>query len=112
MSFQDIPPKRRWPRSQKFALSEKGKEAEAAYRQEIAASRAQEGRGRDSFDAARKAWAQRFAIQPDDGLYLCEAAGDPKNLQELTEALEACGKSRTDALAALDRLVDGGLFNV
>lgn len=112
MSLQDIPPKRRWPRSQKFALTEKGREAEVAYREEIRASRDQAGRGRDSFDAARAAWAERFAIQPDDGLYLCEAAGDPKNLQELTDALEACGKSRSDALAALSRLVDQGLFSV
>ncbi len=108
MMFQDSPSKRRWPRSQRFTLSSKGDEAETKYRAVIVASRAQEGRS--SFDAARTAWAESFRVQPDDGLYLGEARGGPIKLEQLVAALETCGKTRKDALAALERLLDAGLL--
>src|SRR5687768_17842780 len=45
-------PKSRWPRSQRFALSAKGVEAEAAYRASVAAVTGVGGRA--GFDADRK----------------------------------------------------------
>jgi hypothetical protein len=107
--LQDPSPRRRWPRSQLFSLSAKGTDAEARYRTTIIASRAQEGRA--SFDAARSAWAAAFRVQPDDGLYLGEARSGPIKLEQLVEALETCGKTRKDAVAALERLVDAELLS-
>jgi len=42
--LQDPSPRRRWPRSQRFALTDKGRDAEASYRSSIVSSRSQEGR--------------------------------------------------------------------
>ncbi len=99
---------RRWRRAQPFSLSELGIGAEAAYRSTIVAARATEGRA--SFDAARTAWAQAFRVEPDDGLYLAELRQGPTTLERLVDALETCGKTRKDALAALERLFDAGLI--
>ncbi len=99
--------KRRWPRSQRFSLSQLGIDAEAAYRSAIVAARAEEGRA--AFDAARTAWAEGLQAQPDDGLYLGEIRQAAMNLQQIVDALETCGKTRTDALKALERLEDLGL---
>src|SRR6516165_8893588 len=71
--LQDASPRRRWPRSQRFALTDKGRDAEASYRSTIVSSRTQEGRA--SFDAARSTWAESFRLLPDDGLYLGEVVG-------------------------------------
>ena len=106
--LQDPSPRRRWPRSQRFTLTEKGNEAEASYRSTIVASRTQEGRA--SFDAARTAWAGAFALEPDDGLYLGEIRRGPLTLEQIVSALETCDKTRKDALAALERLFDAGLI--
>lgn len=106
--LEDRPPRQRWPRSQRFSLSETGRAAEAAYRATIVAARAQEGRA--SYDAARTAWATAHGIEPDDGLYLGELASGPKTLQQLAEALETCGKTRDDARPALGRIFDAGLI--
>jgi len=54
--LRDPSPRRRWPRSQRFALTDKGRDAEASYRSSIVSSRSQEGRA--SFDAARSTWAE------------------------------------------------------
>lgn len=108
-SLRDPSPKRRWPRSERFTLSAKGDEAETAYRSTIVASRAQEGRA--SYDAARAAWAASFRVEPDDGLYLGEIRSGPTSLERLVEALETCGKTRKEALAALERLFDAGLIS-
>jgi hypothetical protein len=107
--LRDAPARLRWPRSQRFRLSEAGDAAEAAYRQTIIASRAQEGRA--SFDAARTAWAEAFRIQPDDGLYLAEVGRTGMTLADLVSALETCGKSRKDAMEALERLMEVGLIS-
>lgn len=106
--LQDPPPKRRWPRSQQFTLTDRGSEAEAAYRSTIVASRTQQGRA--SFDAARSAWAESFHLQPDDGLYLGEVRGGPVSLERIVEALDTCGKTRNDAFAAMERLFGAGLI--
>jgi len=104
----DVAPRRmRWPRSQRFVLTESGVVAEAAYRSTIVASRAQAGR--ESFDDARREWATRFALQVDDGLCLCELHAGSKTASEIVEALDTCGQSRTDTIAALERLWTAGL---
>ncbi len=107
--LQDPSPRRRWPRSQRFTLTDKGRGAEESYRSTIVSSRTQEGRA--SFDAARSTWAEFFRIQPDDGLYLGEVGGGPIKLEQIVEALEACGKTRKDALTALERLFDAGFIS-
>lgn len=107
--FGDRPPPMRWPRAQRFTLSTRGTEAEASYRELIVASRAHEGRA--SFDAARAAWAGTYSLQVDDGLYLAEVRPGPVNLTQIVAALETCGKTRTDALTAIGRLVDAGLVS-
>jgi hypothetical protein len=66
VTLDERPPKLRWPRAHKFALSERGRAVEAEYRTDIVASR--DSPGRASFDAARQAWAAKHGIQPDDGL--------------------------------------------
>lgn len=102
--LSEKPQKRRWPRSQRFVLSAKGTEAEAEYRSLIVASRAQSGRA--SYDSARTAWATKWGIQPDDGVYLGQLTGGPAKVEEIVPALEDCGKTRKDCLDALDRLLD------
>ena len=106
--IEDRPPRRRWPRNQRFSLSESGRAAESSYRSEIVASRARQGR--EAYEAARAAWAAPRGLQPDDGLYLGELTGHPKNLHEVADAVEACGKSREDTRLALDRLLDAPLI--
>jgi hypothetical protein len=108
--LDDLPTqKRRWPRSQQFTLSPLGSEAEASYRATIVASRTESGRA--SFDAARMAWATSFRVEPDDGIYLGEVAAGPLRLEKIVAALEACGKTRKDAQAAIERLFDAGLMS-
>ena len=106
--IDDRPPRARWPRNQRFTLSPTGIAAELAYRTEIVASRAREGRA--SYDSARAAWATAHGIEPDDGLYLGELTGKPKNVQEVATAVESCGKSRHDALSAMERMFDARLI--
>jgi hypothetical protein len=89
-------------------LSTTGTEAELSYRELIVASRAQAGRA--SFDAARASWAGTYRLQADDGLYLAEVAPGGVNLTQIIAALEACGKTRPDAIAAMERLLDAGLI--
>ncbi len=107
--LDDRPAKRRWPRSQKFILSEKGITAEADYRAVIVTSRSNDAGARESFDAARTGWARTWGVETDDGLYLCEVSSGPKTLEQLVTALESCDKTKTDALAALGRTFDAGL---
>jgi hypothetical protein len=99
----------RWPRSQKFSLSDQGTRAEQDYREVIAAARADAGRA--SFDAARKQWAGALQVEPDDGMYLGELRSGPRTLDELWRALETCGQTRTDLKAAIRRLTAVGLVD-
>jgi hypothetical protein len=92
-------------------LSARGQQAELSYRDQIVSSRNEPGRGRDSFDAARAAWAQTHGLSADDGLYLAEVAKGPITLSELVASLETCGKNRLDAIAALERLSDAGMVS-
>ena len=47
----------------------------------------------------------------DDGLYLGEVGGGPVGLEQIVESLQSCGKTRKDALTALERLLDAGLIS-
>lgn len=105
--MEDRPPKRRWPRTQRFVLTERGTAAAQAYMDDIVASRSAEGR--PSYDAARTKWADDWKVQPNDGLYVAEIKGGPIRLEHILESLESCGETRKDALAALERLLDAGL---
>ena len=105
--FQHDRTRSRWARTDRFALSSAGEEAEAAYRQGVVASR--DEAGRSSYDAARAEWARVYSLEPDDGVYLAELRDNPRKMGDLVEALEACGKNRDDAIRALHRLVDAGL---
>ena len=71
---------------------------------------AREQGGRVAFDAARKTWAESLKVQPDDGLFLGEVRNGPSALDQVVAALEGCGKTKTDAIEALERLVDAGLI--
>jgi hypothetical protein len=109
VTLDERPPKLRWPRSHRFALSERGRTAELEYREKIVTARAEPGRA--SFDAARTAWAASHGLNVDDGLYLAELAGGPVTLPQIVAALETCGKNRVDAIAALERLADAGMIS-
>ncbi len=107
MSFLDKPPRLAWPRGQRFVLTPQGSQVESDYREKIVASRV--ASGRESFDTARTAWASTHRLQPDDGLYLAELAKGPVNLTQVVDSLFDCGKSKSDAITALKRLIESGL---
>jgi hypothetical protein len=97
---------KRWPRGQKFALSARGVEAEAAYREAIAAARSS---GRSNLEEAQRAWAAPFAVQPHDGVVLSELRAGKKSIADVARALEDCGTSQAEVKAAIDRLTDATL---
>jgi len=99
--------RRGWARFQRFELTEPGLAAEAAYRATIVESRARSGRA--SFDEAREGWKQQFGVLADDAMFLGEIAAGARTSADLVTALEVCGKTRSDVLAALERLAEAGL---
>lgn len=101
-------PGKRWPRSQRFQLTDKGVEAEASYRAMLVENRATSN-GRPSFDAARAAWATPLALEPSDGLYLGELHEAPRTIEDMVQALELCGTVRREVREAVNRLTDLGL---
>lgn len=109
LSLYDRPARLSWPRTHKFSLSPEGVEAESSYRECVVVSRAENGRA--SFDAARTLWAEKLSLDVDDGLYLAEIGNGPVNLAKIIEALDACGKSRADAIRALERLMARGMVS-
>lgn len=108
MTLDETPRRLRWPRSHRFVLSESGRAAELEYRADIVAARS--APGRQSFDAARAAWAAKHGLSVDDGLYLGELAREPSTLAQVVAALESSGKNRADAIAAFDRLADANML--
>lgn len=100
----------KWARTDRFALGPAGVDAEAAYRASVVASRHEAGRA--SYDAARAEWARQFSLEPDDGVYLGELRDGPAKVSDIVEALESCGKTRDEALGALNRLVEAGFVVV
>ena len=102
-------PGKRWPRSQKFKLSDKGAQAEASYREMIV--KQQTGTGRASFDAARALWAEPLQLQPNDGLFLAELHTGPRTMDELIRALDECGTTRREVKEAVDRMTSIGMID-
>jgi hypothetical protein len=100
--------RRRWTRTQRFALTEAGLAAEADFRATIAESRAHAGRA--SFDEAREAWGRQFGVPADDATFLSELRGGACSSAALVAALDVCGKTREDVLAGLERLAEAGLI--
>ena len=97
---------RRWPRGQRFSLSPLGVESAVAYRQAVAGARAQ---GRDSLEAAERAWGEPRGLAPGDGVVLCQIEPGRRSLADLHRALEDCGTTAAEVKAAVDRLADAGL---
>jgi hypothetical protein len=97
---------KRWPRGQKFAMSERGSSAESAYRDAGQTARAQ---GRAALDAAQRAWAEPLQVDPIDGVVLGELRGGKRSIAEIARTLEDCGMTAAEVKTAIDRLTDAGL---
>jgi len=97
---------KRWPRGQKFVLSNAGLEAEVSHREAVAAARSS---GRSALDAALVAWAAPLGVAPIDGVVLVELRSGKKGLNELGRALEATGLEPAELKASVDRLFVAGL---
>ena len=97
---------KRWPRGQKFGLSARGVEADAAYRAAVAAARAS---GRNALESAEREWAQPLGLLPGDGVVLGELRSGRHSIADLARDLEDCGVSAGDVKAAVDRLCDAQL---
>ncbi len=97
----------RWPRSQKFRLSVIGTEAEANYQAAIKSSH--DRGGREAFNQAVATWAAPLGVQPGDGVYLSELRISIQTLTELVECLDPCGTTKSEASAALERLLSAKL---
>ncbi len=93
---------KRWPRGQKFTLTEAGRLAEVAHREVVNGARSS---GRSALDAALVAWAGPLGLEPRDGVVLQELAGKKRGLNELGEALADAGVSAPEVKASVDRLV-------
>ncbi len=65
--------------------------------------------GRDALDRAAVSWAAERGVLPRDAVYLSELKATPKTLPEILEALSDCGATKTEAKAAIDRLVGSKL---
>jgi hypothetical protein len=108
-NMQDFPEKRKWTPTQCFAISPRGREAEAAYRYAVEKKKAFDARG--GSESGRAAWARTFGIEPDDGAFLKTVLSKPLNFDGMLGAV-AGGKSRQDVLAAVGRLIQAGLIQV
>lgn len=97
----------RWPRMQRFQLSAIGTEAEAAYQAAVKSSHNRGGR--EAFDQAVATWAAPLGVQPGDGVFLSELRISVQTLTELVECLVSCGTTKSEATAALDRLLSAKL---
>lgn len=99
---------RRWPRSERFELSETGQKAAKAYLDTIVASRAEEGRR--AFDEARKRWSDEFGVGEEDALCMREMVAGATTLVDLVEQLDGCGPDRKQVKEALERMLEKGLI--
>jgi len=97
---------KRWPRGQKFTLSEAGLAAEALHREAVSQARAS---GRSALDSALAGWSSPLGIAPGDGVVLVELRAGKKGLNELGRALEATGLEPAELKASVDRLFVAGL---
>jgi hypothetical protein len=102
---EKTPAAKRWPRGQKFTISETGAEVETSYRSVVAGARSS---GRASLDAALVGWATPRGLSPGDGVVLSELKGKRIGLPDLCRNLEATGIPPDEVRAALGRLVTAG----
>lgn len=100
---------RRWPRSERFELSESGRKAAQSYLDMIVASRAEEGRR--AFDEARKRWSDEFGVSAEDALCMREMVSGATTLVALVEQLDGCGPDRKQVKEALERMLEKGLIS-
>ena len=100
---------KRWPRGQKFALSDAGVLAEAGHREAVNAARAS---GRSALASALGAWSSPLGIAPGDGVVLVELRAGKKGLNDLAKALEGTGLEPAELKATVDRLFVAGLVAV
>lgn len=99
---------KRWPRGQKFALSERGIVAEASYRDVVAAARSS---GRSALELAQQQWAVPLGVAPQDGVLLAQLRGGKRSIAEVARLLEDCGTTAADVKSAIDRLTDALLVD-
>jgi hypothetical protein len=97
---------KRWPRGQRFNLSARGVEAEAACRAAVQEARAQ---GRAALEAAQRGWAAPLGVAPGDGVVLAELRPGRKSIADVSHALETSGMGATEVKETIDRLVDAGM---
>jgi hypothetical protein len=97
---------KRWPRGQKFSLSQNGIAAEAAYREVVVTARAQ---GRAVLESAERVWAEPLQLKAGDGVVMGELRNGKKSIADVARALEDCGTTQAEVKAAIDRLSDAGL---
>jgi hypothetical protein len=93
---------KRWPRGQKFSLTENGAIAEEAYRTTVAESRSS---GRAVLDGALAAWATPRGVAPKDGIVLAGLRSGKAGVPQLVKDLEPAGFAPDDVRAAIERLV-------
>ncbi|HSM93882.1 MAG TPA: hypothetical protein VLT47_13450 [Anaeromyxobacteraceae bacterium] len=98
---------KRWPRGQRFALTDTGTSAEADYRTAVAESRAS---GRAVLEGALAAWAEPKGVAPKDGVVLGELRSGRSAMTELVRELEPAGFAPDDVRAAIERLVAAALL--
>src|SRR5512135_3914885 len=96
---------RRWPRGQRFALSARGVEAEAAYRAAVQDVRSL---GRDALTQAEKRWADALGLAPGDGVVMAEIRPGRRSFADLGHALQDCGTVPAQIRESVDRMVEQG----
>jgi hypothetical protein len=96
---------KRWPRGQKFTVSDAGLEVEESYRATVTAARSS---GRPALEAALAAWSEPRGLSPGDGIVLSELRGKRLGLPDLCRGLEAAGIEPDEVRAAVGRLVTAG----
>jgi len=99
---------KRWPRGQKFSLTEIGLSAEAEYRATVTEMRSS---GRSVLDGALAAWATPRGVTPKDGVVLTELQRDGSSgVNDLVRELEPAGFAPDEVRAAIERLVGAALL--
>lgn len=98
---------KRWPRGQKFTLTETGATAEAEYRTTVAESRTS---GRAYLDGALAAWATPRGVAPKDGIVLSELRAGKTGVPQLARDLEPVGFAPDDVRSAIERLVAAAMI--
>lgn len=105
LESKPAPGTKRWPRGQKFTVSDTGLELDEAYRAAVTHARAS---GRAALDSALAGWAGPRGLAPGDGVVLAELKGKRLGLPDLCRNLDSSGIAPDEVRAALGRLVAAG----